>query len=637
MVLNCFLVFVISWASAIAGAQVASRSQAQVVAQPLQPLTPSLASSGTLTSALSTGTLNFSASQIKQQAFDKAWLRLGHYKKNWQAYSSPFEARFFVDPQGKHDPEAELKSTLQKLFSKTQEGNLLQCKYPARTEYLKKTFSIPESYLHTCPEVEKWKQDLNIDSVYLIFASNDLNSISSGFGHTFLRLHNKNNLRKSDLLDYGINYAANTGTDGGAILALKGLFGQYPAVFSMLPFHQKMIEYTNLEGRDLWEYELKLSPEQINLLLNHLLEVDGIQSPYYFATDNCSQAILELLAVVYPEENIEDNFHLATFPLETVKLLNEKKLFSETKFRTSLNSEWVASFKQLDASQKSVLSDLVENQSLNFENHAEFLKLSTNEKAQVLEAILKFYAIQEYADKKDLSEIKYKLAVARSKLGKVTEPLKIEKPTDPRQSTSASALMLGHGSRNDQQFASIKYRWAYQDILSNDQGLTPFAHIEVLSSEIHYLYEKNEFEFDTLTLLKLMNLQPSTSLNRKVSWNFNLGFESQMAPILDYGIGSAIELNYFDKTRIALFLRQKNIYQNQLTSYLGPHAFLGVNLNSRIKFITSYSYFWDFMNKEIKTEYSLGLSFTANYLEFRMSGISVEDIPELHLQLVYNF
>ncbi len=613
MVLNCFLVFIFCLASLSLEAKEKQNSL---------PETTSLS------------TIDSQKSKIEVLARSAEWLSLGHYKKNFDGYFSSLEKKFFLHSQGEKNPELELKESLNLLFFSSENNKELQCKYPSRTQFLKVNFDIPIEKLHPCPHIDEWKKNLNVDSIFLVFASNDLNSITSGFGHTFLRLHNKDNIRKNDLLDYGVNYAANTGADSGAMLALKGLFGHYPGVFSMLPFHQKMIEYTNLEGRDLWEYQLKLNPEQIDLILNHLLEIDGIKSPYYFISENCSQAILDLLSIVYFNAELSEHFKVATFPLDSVKLLNEKNLLQGEKYRTSLQSEWIVSYKQLNSLQKDILQETLESR--NFELSNKYLNLSSTEKGQILEAALKYLAIQEYKEKKDFSEAKYKISITRAQLGKVTEPLKFEKPENPLNSHSSSAFYIGHGVKDGDQFSSLKYRWAYQDILSSDKGLTPFAHIEIFSPEIRYSHLDNSFQWESLTFIKLINLDPSTSLDRRLSWHLNIGFENEMSPLIDYGVGSSVELNYFKKTRLAGFLRQKNIfYKDDLQSYLGPQIFLTTNITKNIKLISSYSYLWHFQDEKIYSESATGISLTADKFELRLTSQWTEQTPEFLLQIIF--
>ena len=57
-----------------------------------------------------------------------------------------------------------------------------------------------------CPEFEEFQSRINIKDTYLVFPVAYLNSPSSMFGHTFLRLKAED--KKNPLLDYAVNFAA---------------------------------------------------------------------------------------------------------------------------------------------------------------------------------------------------------------------------------------------------------------------------------------------------------------------------------------------------------------------------------------------------------------------------------------------
>ena len=61
------------------------------------------------------------------------------------------------------------------------------------------------------------------------------------------------------------------------------------------PFYLKTQGYSNLESRDLWDYDLDLTPAQIAFLLKHAWEMGSTYSDYYFFTKNCSYQLLTLL------------------------------------------------------------------------------------------------------------------------------------------------------------------------------------------------------------------------------------------------------------------------------------------------------------------------------------------------------
>ena len=60
-----------------------------------------------------------------------------------------------------------------------------------------------------------------------------------------------------------VHFAADYRGEQGAFFALKGLTGYYRGYFALLPYYEKVTQYSDIENRDIWEYELAFEPEQI--------------------------------------------------------------------------------------------------------------------------------------------------------------------------------------------------------------------------------------------------------------------------------------------------------------------------------------------------------------------------------------
>ena len=64
-----------------------------------------------------------------------------------------------------------------------------------------------------------------------------------------------------------------------------------------MPYYRKVREYNDIESRDIWEYKLKLSEEEVSRVLLHLWEMQRAEFDYYFLDENCSYQLLSLLDV----------------------------------------------------------------------------------------------------------------------------------------------------------------------------------------------------------------------------------------------------------------------------------------------------------------------------------------------------
>ncbi|MCB0348468.1 MAG: DUF4105 domain-containing protein, partial [Bdellovibrionales bacterium] len=186
------------------------------------------------------------AADISSAAKSREWLTLLHIQKNHSLVTSE---KFFLSQS--RSPEEELTATYNAILSPFT-GDARQdpqCRFPARTDFIFKTFNIDKKNRRLCRYWQEWKDFLALDEVSLIFASSYMSSASSLFGHTFIKLRSKKS-KGQELLDYGLDAAAMTGNDKGILFALKGVFGFYPARFSLLPYHIKVKEYVSIEGRD---------------------------------------------------------------------------------------------------------------------------------------------------------------------------------------------------------------------------------------------------------------------------------------------------------------------------------------------------------------------------------------------------
>lgn len=524
-------------------------------------------------------------SSFKQQALTKnldqsnAWLKLNHYRKSFTGkYSSPIRGDFFISANGATDPKAELLATIDLLLdTKTSPA---QCRYLARTSWLKKSLNIDSDLLEKCPDRTQWKARLGATEAYLIFAASDLSSAPSSFGHTFLRLHNPKNTGQLDLLDYGINYAANTGTEDGALYALKGLFGFYPGTYSMLPYHQKIQEYSNLEGRDLWEYKLKLSPDQVELMIDHLIELDKAYAPYYFTDENCSSQILELIEAVSPETDLTSKFHDFVIPLDTVKVLNSMGLLESAKLRTSLQTEWRARYAQLGFSERIALSSVLTTKSDQSES---YLNLTKKEKAETLEAALSYLSIREYRDGKQYDDDRYKLSVSRAKLGAITDPVTITPPKSPLLSPPTAAFYLGYGENDKNEYYQFKFRRGFHDLLSDDSGLAPFSQLNFLTFDVRYTSTKQNWDLYQFVLLSGISTSPWSQLEKPISWMVEVGTEPNLNPYVNGGIGASFDFPLMKATRWSLFAMSENSYLTDI-----PQPYLGLNSMFMMKWFDSF-------------------------------------------------
>ena len=261
---------------------------------------------------------------------DAQWIALLHYRarRDGSLESEADRPQFFMAGQGKQSPRAELLAAVAALHA-PEERQGLACRFPARYEWLRARLGHddPDNALDGCPALSAWLAGFPGRQASIVFASSYLESPSSTFGHTFLRIVQQSG---NELLSPTINYAARTeARDGDLAFVSKGLFGGFPGVADELPFYRRLRTYTEIEGRDLHDYALALAPDEVRRLLLHTWEIkDGIFD-YYFLDENCAYRTLALIDAARPRAGLLRRFHAVTVPVDTIRTLRAAGLLGE--------------------------------------------------------------------------------------------------------------------------------------------------------------------------------------------------------------------------------------------------------------------------------------------------------------------
>lgn len=469
---------------------------------------------------------------------DRQWLLLLHYKRTWGGgYESEEDGPdFFLAADGKTAPRGELVATIGSFFK---EPALLakgeehpQCVFPARYYWLKQRLSFDSAKLPevTCERLQSWRETLNPGSVTLIFASYYLNNPASMFGHTLLRIDTKRTGAPQTLLDYGVNYAATTDTGNALAYALKGLFGFFKGTFTIFPYYMKVQTYSNFESRDLWEYQLNLTDDQIEMLLLHLWELGGNYFDYYYFQENCSYHILSVLETANPELDLTDRFFFSVIPSDTVKAVVEQPgLVSERVYRPSLISRMSQKTALMTDAQLSLFYHMAENPSpLDDEGYG---NLSKNAQVLILDALLdlsQFKTMRESKDPTVIDPSSRLLLLERSRLGQVESD---ERPrpqfsTPPEEGHGTDRFHTGVGAYDGEWFEELGYRPGYHDLLAKEAGYGGYSQILFFDTTLRYYHEAGLFRLDKLGVIDITSLSPYDPLFRKLSWSLFVGVDT---------------------------------------------------------------------------------------------------------------
>lgn len=547
-----------------------------------------------------------------QLAREREWHLLLHYRANLLGgyTSEQDDPGFFLSPDGKTDPQAELDATLTQFFSPDLVGRSkqpAQCAFVARYTWLQQRLGFDPAQLPAmrCERFERWIEEFHARSITLVFPSAFMNNPASMFGHTLLRIDQEGQTPHTRILAYTINFAADVPKDEGLAYPIRGIFGGYSGYFSTIPYYLKVQEYRDIENRDIWEYRLNFGEPQIRRLLMHAWELGNASFDYFFFKENCSYHLLSLLEYADPSLRLIDRFRFWTIPADTVRLLADQPgLVTDTAFRPSRVTLIRRKREHLTASEQGLVKRLVRDAAVTQSDDVRSLPLSRQ--ALVLDVASDYvrYTGERDEDRATAArEHNRKLLTARSLLRIPSEDLSILPfATQPELGHKTSRASLGGGWRNNDSFEEFTVRTAYHDLLDPEPGYTPDAQIEIGSISLRHYNRADQTRIERATLLNVVSLSPIDSLFRAPSWKLNIGMqtirhgECQLCSnwSVNGGIGAATETHVLRREVFFAFAEVEGNYSRAYEEHhrIGGGASVGMyaDLAERWRVLASATY-----------------------------------------------
>nr|WP_257233064.1 DUF4105 domain-containing protein [Acinetobacter sp. YH01024] len=462
--------------------------------------------------------------QSKKLSEHISWQRLlytDHKGQSEVAYTG-----YFLAENGRQSAQAELEADVAALFKTAEPNQAFRCRFPARSQWLMQELAIRSEQLPvvSCPEFDEWFGKIKPYKATLIYATDFMGNPSSMFGHTLLRLDPKDQ-KELNLVSYAINYAATVAGEDNWSYAWKGLTGQYPGEYSLMPYYRKVKEYGDFESRDLWEYELALTEQETSYLVKHLWEMQNVSFPYYFASDNCAYRLLGLMDLVRPTLNLTEKFKVASIPVETIKAINDEQLIQAAVYRPALETQLLSQAQQ-------------HGYRLAREAH----KLAEIEPAMMSTALAQFNEAEQAKILEMAYDHLYLLLIGRKVSAEETQPKLRQilalrsQSSQPKQRTEPKQPSLdpvnGHHARNfsaavgevqGEKYIELGHRQAYHDLIDPQGGFRIGTQLMFWDGSIQYRDDQlklNHFDF-----LSVNSYNPITPFKTPLSWGFNFGWQ----------------------------------------------------------------------------------------------------------------
>ncbi|MDN5513457.1 DUF4105 domain-containing protein [Acinetobacter sp.] len=463
-----------------------------------------------------------------QQKLDQdiTWQRLMYADK--KGHSEVSYAGFFLSNDGNTNLKQELQANIQALFQSAEPNQSVRCRFPARSQWLMQQLNISEQQLPavTCPELQDWIGQIKPYKATLIYATDFMGNPSSMFGHTLLRLDPKDQ-KQLNLVSYAVNYAATVTEGEDWSFAWNGLTGQYPGEYSLMPYYRKVKEYGDLESRDLWEYELSLSPDETRFLVQHIWEMKHVSFPYYFVSDNCAYRLLGLIDLVRPQLDLKQQFKVAAIPVETIKAIEQQGLVKETVYRPALETQLLSQARQHGKSLATVAHQVAFAETIEMSKQIE--SYQDLDKAKILEMAYDDLYLQFIGRKVEPVFAQPRLRQLLSLRSEIDLDRQRQQPqrpkVDPTQAHDARHFSVYMGEVQGEKFVELGQRQAYHDLIDPQGGFRTGTQLLFWDGSIQY--RDDELKLEHFDFLSVNSYNPITPFKTPLSWGFNLGWKQE--------------------------------------------------------------------------------------------------------------
>lgn len=570
------------------------------------------------------------------------WQKILRYEKgllgNYQ--SSITNSDFFVSPSGKTDPKKELETSLE-LLKKSDETFI--CRFPFRSHYLNKTYNLKIAFNYSrCPELNDFLRRTDPVAISLIFASYGSDGPASLFGHTLFRIHKRGN--QNDLLDYGVNYAAEVDTNNAFVYGMKGLLGGFDGRFSLLPYFYKLHEYHNMDARDVWSFRLKLTEEEALLTTLHLFELDRARFTYYYLTKNCAYALLEVLDTINPTWRLTERLGYFVIPIDTLFALSDAGLVVRESLRPSPSLILLDMISKLTEKDRQLFYSLKNRIGSNDQ-------LSLEEpSAKLLEALIQYLdlrynklAINQNPTKEEKFAHKNReeLLIKRSGLQDEGFTTTEFSRSSPLSSQRARKISLGYRDDHDPAL-TFGYRFSLHELTDLTEGAPEHMGLVMGRFFFDYYSSKKSLQIREATIAEVLNLSPITALTTPLSWNMSIGLinsptkKDDPTPHFQGGAGYTLG----NQLATISLMPHLDLYYNHFTEptlAAGPLLILNFNLNQKIKAYTSFLSLYELNYQKSRID-TIKFNISGHFTKIMALSFQAERVEENdNLALLFNY
>ena len=484
---------------------------------------------------------------------DSYWLKLLHFENK---KSTIIDKSFFLSSDGDIDAKSELIQTI-KIF---QSKPTTICRYPARYRWLNKRLNLNIKN-QNCIELKKFLKP-NFKKVKVIFTSERYDSPASIFGHTMMKI-------ESDEIPYAINYAAKIPDKTDSISYIyKGLRGKFESGYSFTPFSLKDYEYRLGEFRDLIEFSLNLTSDEINNMMLHFYEIKDYKEDYYFLSHNCGSELIKLIDIAKYDSDISTKLQKIVIPINTIYLLEKHNYISSILKEESKLKQFYKIVSELNGDEKKLLFKIINNKYpiYKFSNSKD---ITDDIKDKIILASVKYFEIHSIKNSLKKRFIYPYMKLIDLEIKRGIEDISDSKIVLDKNPISNRFHKLYGGVKyaKDSTQTILGYRYLYRDRLDLIDSMKKNGSVELF--DIAMRDKKNQISLDHLTLLNLEAIPISNSFFKESINKIKVGvkrvfLDDKLYGYFDYSLGYKYSLNSYFNYQIfvkgGIYYNHKDIY-----------------------------------------------------------------------------
>jgi hypothetical protein len=291
--------------------------------------------------------------------------------------------------------------------------------------------------------------------------------------------------------------------------------GGYNGSFSLEPYYMKVNSYNDFEGRDLLEYELNLTTNEVSLIVDVLWELYNTgEIKYFFLTENCSSVLGALLEAGRPDLNLSDVGWWYYLPSELMSKLSDKDMIGHISYRPSLKKKIEQKLSQVDEGKlKKYYQELLPIENLNTKEQDALLALAE-------------YRQIERKNNETVAEKKWyaDLLLSRSHKRETESLFESTDITQERPELSHFKRKIHIGVGNVFQF---KFFNGQHDLLDHDRGQVPFSQFTIIGPSFSYYIKEKKWSAKDSEFVSISALPIWRFYDKKISWRVQTGIRQQ--------------------------------------------------------------------------------------------------------------